>query len=46
MYIVEVQHYKIYIALVVQTHIYFTALLTVHLSIILTIHQLNARNLL
>jgi len=39
---VEVQHYKIYIALVLQTHIYFAALLTVNLSIILAINQLNA----
>jgi len=44
MYIVEVQHYKIYIALEVQTHIYFYVLLTVHLSIILAINQLNAHN--
>jgi len=40
--VVEVQHYKIYIALAVQTHIYFAVLLTVHLSIILVINQLNA----
>jgi len=42
MYMVEVQQYKIYIALVVETHIYFDVLLTVHLSIILVINQLNA----
>jgi len=43
---VEVQHYQIHIALVVQTHIYFAVLLTVHVSIILAINQPNAQNLL